>query len=80
MQQVTFSAQYARKTGQEVLYITKRAVFRLVESGIMLTEIAPGVDLEQDILAHMDFRPMISPDLKVMDESLFREEKVGFRL
>ena len=46
----------------------------------MLTEIAPGVDLEQDILAHMDFRPMISPDLKVMDESLFREEKVGFRL
>ena len=40
----------------------------------MLIEIAPGVDLEKDVLAHMDFKPLISKDLKLMDEFLFREE------
>jgi len=77
VQQITFSADYARKTGQTVLYLTERAVFRLVEEGIMLTEIAPGVDLEKDILAHMDFRPLIAEDLKQMDPRIFREEKMG---
>ena len=77
VQQITFSADYARKTGQTVLYLTERAVFRLVEGGIMLTEIAPGVDLERDILAHMDFRPLIAEDLKEMDFRIFREEKMG---
>lgn len=77
VQQVTFSADYARKTGQSITYITERAVFRLVEDGIMLTEIAPGVDLERDILAHMEFRPRIAEDLRLMDERLFRAEKMG---
>lgn len=77
VQQITFSADYARKTGQNVTYMTERAVFKLVEDGIMLTEIAPGVDLERDILAHMEFRPLISPDLKEMDLRIFREEKMG---
>jgi propionate CoA-transferase len=57
--------------------MTERAVFRLVEGGIMLTEIAPGVDLEKDILAHMAFRPLIAEDLKLMDERIFRDEKMG---
>lgn len=77
VQQITFSADYARQTGQQVAYITERAVFRLVEDGIMLTEIAPGVDLEQDVLAHMEFRPLIADDLRLMDTKLFREEKMG---
>lgn len=79
VQQVTFSADYARKTGQTVLYITERAVFRLVEEGLMLIEIAPGVDMERDIFAHMDFRPLVAEDLRVMDPRIFREEKMGLR-
>ena len=77
VQQITFSADYARQTEQQVAYITERAVFRLVEDGIMLTEIAPGVDLKRDILAHMAFRPRISEQLKLMDARIFREEKMG---
>lgn len=77
VQQITFSADYARKTGQTVIYMTERAVFRLVEDGIMLTEIAPGVDLEKDILARMEFRPLIAEDLRQMDPRIFREEKMG---
>lgn len=71
--QITFSGEYAGKAGQPVLYVTERAVFELADNGVMLTEIAPGMDLEKDILAYMDFSPMISEDLKLMDESFFRE-------
>lgn len=52
-------------------------MFRLVEEGIMLTEVAPGVDLERDIFAHMDFHPLIAEDLKEMGSRLFQEEKMG---
>jgi propionate CoA-transferase len=80
VQQITFSADYARKTGQEIMYLTERAVFRLVEGGIMLTEIAPGVDLHKDILDKMEFRPLIAKDLKTMDSRIFRNEKMGLQL
>ena len=69
--QITFSGKYACQTGQPVLYVTERAVFRLENGGMTLTEIAPGIDLERDILAHMDFRPEIAADLKTMDPSIF---------
>ncbi|MBP1736345.1 MAG: 3-oxoacid CoA-transferase [Oscillospiraceae bacterium] len=80
VQQITFSADYARKTSQDIMYITERAVFRLVEGGIMLTEIAPGIDLQKDILDKMEFKPLIAKELKTMDERIFRVEKMGLRL
>lgn len=80
VQQITFSAAYARQTGQEVLYITERAVFRLEEKGVTLIEIAPGVDLQRDILDQMEFEPILSPELKQMDPRLFRAAKMGLVL
>ena len=78
VEQITFSGDYARKTGQDVMYITERAVFRLAGETLELIEIAPGVDLEEHILKKMEFTPKISPDLKLMDERIFRPEKMGF--
>jgi len=75
----TFSGEYAFKRKQPVLYVTERCVFRLIESGLELIEIAPGVDLERDILALMEFRPAISPNLKTMDARIFRDEPMGMR-
>ena len=75
----TFSGEYAFKSKQAVLYITERCVFRLIDGGLELIEIAPGVDLERDILALMDFRPAISSSLKVMDLRIFRDEPMGMR-
>ncbi|WP_409340872.1 acyl CoA:acetate/3-ketoacid CoA transferase [Paenibacillus sp. MBLB4367] len=69
---LTFNAAYASQKGITVLYVTERAVFRIVPDGLELTEIAPGIDLEKDVLAQMGFRPSISPELRLMDESIFR--------
>lgn len=76
VEQITFSGEYAKEMGQKVYYITERAVFKLTDQGVALIEIAPGVDLEKDILAQMDFVPIIG-DVKQMDARLFREEKMG---
>lgn len=70
--QITFAGQYA-PAGQEVLYVTERAVFQLIDHKLTLIEIAPGIDLEKDVLGQMGFRPEISPDLKTMDPALFEE-------
>lgn len=76
VEQITFSADFANKTGQKVLYVTECCVFQLTKEGIELIEVAPGVDIEKDILAHMDFKPIIK-DVKVMDERIFKDEIMG---
>jgi len=67
----TFSGAEAWKRGQPVLYITERCVFRLGAEGLELTEIAPGIDLERDILAHMDFHPIMRAAPELMDARIF---------
>ena len=69
--QLSFNGPMAREKGQEVLIVTERAVFRLCREGVELIEIAPGIDLQTQVLEQMDFAPMVSADLKVMDEKLF---------
>ena len=72
---ITFSAEYARERGKEILVITDRAVFDFTEEGEMrLCEIAPGLDLKKDILNWMEFKPVISDNLKEMDRDLFQEK------
>lgn len=77
VEQITFCGKRAIENGQDILYVTERCVFRLVEQGVELIEIAPGVDLQEDILQQMDFEPLISPDLKQMDSRIFSVEKMG---
>jgi len=70
VQLIAFSAARSREVGQDVLYVTERAVFRLVEDGLELTEIAPGIDIERDILVQMAFRPIIR-NVRTMRAGLF---------
>jgi len=77
VQQVTFSGAEALRRGTPVKYVTERCVFELRPAGLTLTEIAPGMDLQRDILAHMEFAPAVAPDLRPMDPRLFREPKMG---
>jgi propionate CoA-transferase len=77
VQQITYSGRYGAERGQRVLYLTERAVFRLGGDGLELIEIAPGVDLERDILARMGFRPQISAQLATMDRRLFLPQQLG---
>ncbi|MGQ7249366.1 acyl CoA:acetate/3-ketoacid CoA transferase [Halomonas sp. V046] len=73
----TFSGPLAAARGQQVLYVTERCVFTLTEAGLKLIEIAPGIDLERDILALMAFRPLIDAALKPMDIRLFGTDPMG---
>ena len=79
VEHVTFSGDVARRSGKPVLYVTERCVFRLTEEGLELIEIAPGVDLEHDILAKMDFKPLMPRKLALMDKRIFAIEPMGLR-
>jgi propionate CoA-transferase len=76
--QTTFSAEYARRTGQEVLFVTERCVIRLAERGLAVTELAPGADLERDVLARLPFRPAIDGP-REMDPAVFRNAPMRLR-
>jgi acyl CoA:acetate/3-ketoacid CoA transferase len=76
-QHVTFNGALAANQGQEVWYITERAVFRLTTDGLVLVEVAPGVDVERDIRAKVGFPLRPAPDVRAMDPRLFRTEPMG---
>jgi propionate CoA-transferase len=69
---VTFSGSYAQSRNQPVIYVTERCVFQLTPDGLDLIEVAPGIDIDRDILAHMDFTPTITKPI-VMDRRIFMD-------
>ncbi|MGD8971897.1 MAG: acyl CoA:acetate/3-ketoacid CoA transferase [Desulfobacterales bacterium] len=79
VEHVTFSGKYARIKNQPVLYVTERCVFKLNEQGMEIAEIAPGIDLEKDILALMDFTPAIKGSPRLMDARIFKPEPMGLK-
>ncbi len=75
----TFSGGYSVQRGQPVLYVTERCVFALTREGLELVEVAPGIDIEREILARMDFRPIIRRDPAIMDRRIFSDGPMGLR-
>ena len=82
--EITFSGVVAGKKGKDVLYVTERAVFALKADGVHLIEVAPGIDVETQVLAEMDFQPIVDRDengnVKLMDERIFKDEVMGMTL
>lgn len=74
---ILFRADVAKAAKKNVVYVTERAVFRLGEKGIVLTEVAPGIDVDRDILDHMDFKPILGEDYREMNGGLFKSSKIG---
>ncbi|MGE8163751.1 acyl CoA:acetate/3-ketoacid CoA transferase [Paraburkholderia sp. NPDC080076] len=75
----TFGGRYANERQQPVLYITERCVFTLTPDGLELVEIAPGVDLQQDIILQMGFAPIIKSTPRIMDPRIFEDRPMGLR-
>jgi len=80
VEQITFNGKYAVEKQQKIIYVTERAVFELRKEGLVLTEIAPGINLEKDILGQMQFKPIISETLKQMDNRIFEDSPMGLKL
>ena len=70
---IDFNVENARKLAQEVYFVTERAVFELTDKGIKLIEIAPGLDLERDILANMEFQPIISDEINITQNDIYQK-------
>jgi propionate CoA-transferase len=80
VEHITFSGKRAVAQGQDITYVTERCVLKLTPDGVVLTEIAPGIDLATDILDQSEFPLIVSPHLKVMDAALFAEAPIGLSL
>jgi propionate CoA-transferase len=77
VREISFNGRLARERGQEVRYITERAVFTLDDGGLVLTEVAPGIDVERQVLSQMGFRPRVADDLCTMDRRLYATGPMG---
>jgi propionate CoA-transferase len=77
VKEISFNGTLARERGQQVRYVTERAVFQLADDGLVLTEIAPGIDLERDVLGQMGFRPRVAEDLRTMDARIYATGAMG---
>jgi propionate CoA-transferase len=75
--QVTYAASRGAATGQTIMYVTERAVFRYLAGQLELVEVAPGIDPERDVLAQLEFQPRVAPDLREMDRGLFVQGQAG---
>ena len=73
VQQISYNGKLAAERRQKMFYVTERAVFELTTSGVVLIEIAKGIDLQKDVLEQMDFKPIVSPNLKEISTSIYRE-------
>lgn len=77
---VTFSGRMALQRGQDVTYVTERCVMKLTAEGLMVTEVAPGIDLEKDVLAQAEFPLLVADDVKVMNPRIFTDALMGLQL
>ena len=80
VEQITFSGNFARENNKKILYVTERAVFELRKEGLTLIEVADGIDIEKDILANMEFKPILAKEIKKMDKNIFLEKPMGINL
>ncbi len=79
VEHITFSGTYAAEVGQNVMYITERAVFKLTPKGLQLIEIAPGIDIRKDIIGQMEFKPIIEGEPRLMDRRIFMDQVMGLK-
>ena len=77
VREISFNGRLARERGQQVRFITDRAVFELADDGLLLTEVAPGIDLERDVLSRMGFRPQIAEDVRTTDLRVYSRGAMG---
>jgi acyl CoA:acetate/3-ketoacid CoA transferase len=80
VEHITFSGDMARQRAQRITYVTERCVIDLADAGLIVREVAPGIDLQRDVLALADFPMQVDPRIKVMDAALFRDAPLGLRL
>lgn len=79
VEQRTYSGEHAMARGQQALFVTERCVLRLTPQGLELVEIAPGIDIERDILARMGFQPLVNGTPTLMDARMFGSDAMGLR-
>jgi acyl CoA:acetate/3-ketoacid CoA transferase len=80
VEQITFSGAMARRRGQRISYITERCVIDLMPEGLSVREVAPGIDLQRDVLDLAEFPLRVADNLKPMDAALFRDQPLGLKL